>query len=75
MSNVVNLEELKEIREKSPFKNLKIQDDTVLYNHTKRVKCPTCHKHIKHYCYYCYKVMDMDRSEVPFVKLPCTIDV
>lgn len=71
----VNLEELKEIKDKSPFKNFKIQDDAVLYNHTKRIKCPTCSKHIKHYCYYCYKVVDMDRSEVPFVKLPCKIDV
>ncbi|GAN03880.1 DTW domain-containing protein 1-like [Mucor ambiguus] len=75
MSNQLSAEDLKEVREKSPFKDLKIQDDTVLYDMLNREACPTCHKNMKHYCYNCFTVIGMDRSQVPFVKLPVTIDI
>ncbi|KAI9487168.1 MAG: DTW domain-containing protein [Benjaminiella poitrasii] len=75
MSNDISPEDFLEIKERSPFKNLKIQDDTVLYQNTARLACPVCNKHVKHYCYNCFHVMGMDRSEVPFVKLPVTMDI
>lgn len=75
MSNPITLEDLEEIRKKSPFSQLIIQDDTVLYQHERRIKCENCNGNMKHYCYNCFQVMDMDRSEVPFVKLPVTLDV
>jgi hypothetical protein len=75
MSNKIAPEDLKEVRDKSPFKNLKIQDDTILYENANRLACPKCSRHMKHYCYYCFDVMGMDRSAVPFVKLPVTIDM
>jgi hypothetical protein len=75
MSESIKVEDLEGIRKKSPFSHLNIQDDTVLYQHEKRLKCEKCHRNMKHYCYYCFHVMGMDRSEVPFVKLPATLDV
>jgi hypothetical protein len=75
MSNQLSAEDLKEVREKSPFKDLKMQDDTVLYDMLHRIECPTCHKNMKHYCYNCFTVIGMERSQVPFVKLPVTIDM
>ncbi|KAI7901939.1 DTW domain-containing protein [Cokeromyces recurvatus] len=75
MSNDKILEDLAEIRERSPFKDFKIQDDTILYQNTSRLACPVCNKHVKHYCYNCFHVMGMNRSQVPFVKLPVTMDI
>lgn len=75
MSKIINEQDLVEIREKSPLAHLKIQDDTVLYKNPSRLVCPGCQKHMKHYCYHCYNVMGMDRSQVPFVKLPVGLDM
>ncbi|KAG1062829.1 hypothetical protein G6F42_027332 [Rhizopus arrhizus] len=58
MSNQLSAEDLKLVREKSPFKDLKIQDDTVLYDMLHR-----------------QELIGMERSQVPFVKLPVTIDI
>ncbi|KAI8977437.1 DTW domain-containing protein [Mycotypha africana] len=71
----INFDDLKEVQAKSPFKSLNIQDDEVLYKCTERVACSTCKRPMKHYCYYCYTVLGMDRCEIPFVKLPVTLDV
>ncbi|KAG2203790.1 hypothetical protein INT47_012723 [Mucor saturninus] len=75
MSKIINEEDLVEIRQKSPLAHLKIQDDTVLYKNPSRLVCPGCKKHMKHYCYHCYNVMGMDRSQVPFIKLPVGLDI
>lgn len=75
MSEAIKEEDLVEIRKKSPLAHLKIQDDTVLYQNKSRLVCPGCSRHMKHYCYYCFNVMGMDRSQVPFVKLPVTLDM
>ncbi|KAI8075851.1 DTW domain-containing protein [Gilbertella persicaria] len=75
MANKIDLEDIQEIREKFPFKNLKIQDDTILYQNVDRNTCSTCQKQMKHYCYFCFQVLGMDRSQVPIVKLPIPLDI
>ncbi|KAI9256385.1 DTW domain-containing protein [Helicostylum pulchrum] len=75
MSKAIDMKDMKELRENSPFSQLKIQDDTVLYENSSRLACPGCLRHMKHYCYYCFNVMGMERSKVPFVKLPVPLDI
>ncbi|KAI8337859.1 DTW domain-containing protein [Blakeslea trispora] len=75
MSNKYNLDDVAEVKEKSPLKHLKIQDDTVLYQNAERNKCEGCGKQVKHYCYYCYQVLGMDRSSVPNISLPVHLDI
>ncbi|KAG0741868.1 hypothetical protein G6F57_004269 [Rhizopus arrhizus] len=58
---IIDLDEIEEIRQKSPFAHLKIQDDVELYKKTER--------------YTCSALLGMDRSQVPFVKLPAPIDI
>lgn len=75
MSKTINIEDLGDLRKNSPFSHLKIQDDIVLYQNADRITCKNCSRNMKHYCYDCYNVIGMDRSEIPFVKLPVTLDM
>lgn len=72
---IIDLDEIEEIRQKSPFAHLKIQDDVELYKKTERYTCSACNKRMKYFCYHCFQVLGMDRSQVPFVKLPAPIDM
>ncbi|KAI8645598.1 DTW domain-containing protein [Parasitella parasitica] len=58
-----------------PFDELKIADDQVLKDIEQRTACPTCKKTVKYFCYICYKVVGMERSSIPSVKLPVHLDV
>ncbi|CAO3609077.1 unnamed protein product [Mucor hiemalis] len=71
----VKTEDLGDIRKKSPFSHLNIQDDTILYQSGQRIKCENCSRNMKHYCYYCFDVIGNGYIEVPFVKLPVTLDI
>ncbi|ORE06419.1 DTW-domain-containing protein [Rhizopus microsporus var. microsporus] len=72
---IIDIEQVEELRKNSPFSQLKIQDDIELYKKTDRYTCPACNKRMKYFCYYCYRVLGMNRSDVPFVKLPMPIDI
>ncbi|KAG1464349.1 hypothetical protein G6F46_001582 [Rhizopus delemar] len=61
--------------EEDPFKSLKIDDDQVLKNATKRLPCPKCNKSVKYFCYVCFNVVGMNRSEIPTVQLPVFLDI
>lgn len=72
---IIDLHDIEELRQKSPFAHLKIQDDSELYKKTERIPCPTCNRRMKYFCYHCFQVMGMERSQVPFVPLPVPIDI
>ncbi|KAI8393472.1 DTW domain-containing protein [Radiomyces spectabilis] len=61
--------------EESPFDHLNISDDSILKSATDRHKCLRCQKTVKYFCYRCFDVVGMDRSSVPFLKLPVHLDV
>ncbi|KAL7314743.1 hypothetical protein PS15m_006274 [Mucor circinelloides] len=58
-----------------PFDQLKIADDQVLKDIQQRSTCPSCKKTVKYFCYKCHKVVGMERSTIPSVKLPVHLDV
>ncbi|KAI9358959.1 DTW domain-containing protein [Pilaira anomala] len=61
--------------ETGPFDELKIANDQILKDTTKRFTCTGCNKTVKYFCYRCYTVVGMDRSDIPKVNLPVHLDV
>ncbi|KAI7863400.1 DTW domain-containing protein [Spinellus fusiger] len=59
----------------TPLDNLKTSDDSILHSAKERTPCPHCKRTVKYFCYRCFNVVGMDRSQVPFVKLPVHLDV
>ncbi|ORY94859.1 DTW domain-domain-containing protein [Syncephalastrum racemosum] len=74
-SSQTDEEDAKRSRIVSPFDDLNIDDDTILHKVTTRNLCPQCNKMMKYFCYRCFCTVGMDRSEIPFIKLPVHLDV
>ena len=67
--------DIKRIKPTSPFNDLKISDDSVLNTIKERTTCVQCNKSVKYFCYRCFSVVGMDRSEIPYIKLPVPLNV
>ncbi|XP_048579651.1 tRNA-uridine aminocarboxypropyltransferase 1 isoform X2 [Nematostella vectensis] len=57
-----------------PFSDLEIASHEPLRG-AERAPCPKCQTSRKYYCYECYTTVGIERSLVPSVTLPITVDI
>lgn len=72
--NLADLEEKQKVRDKAPFRHLKIEDASILDTVEGREICSKCYKSRKFFCYTCY-IPVIDEKYIPRVKLPIKIDI
>lgn len=72
---LLRLEEEQRIIDRLPFRNMKIEDASVLDTLDGRRVCPECYKSRKFFCYTCYIPL-IDRLYIPTINvLICIIIV
>ncbi|XP_051174491.1 tRNA-uridine aminocarboxypropyltransferase 1 [Leptopilina boulardi] len=74
MENLNVLEETQKIIDRAPFREMKINDTSVLDKVDGRGTCDKCNKSRKYFCYTCYTLI-VDKKIIPQVKLPIKIDI
>ncbi|KAK3723326.1 hypothetical protein QZH41_014400, partial [Actinostola sp. cb2023] len=71
-----DLKEVDQVKntEENPFASLKISSFDVLRD-VERGRCNKCKASRKHYCYKCFVVIGIERSMIPYVRLPLQVDI
>ncbi|KAG2171658.1 hypothetical protein INT43_008038 [Umbelopsis isabellina] len=59
----------------SKFDDLKIQDDSILHEHSDREVCPKCQKSAMYFCYRCFTPSTASAGHVPRLDLPVPMDI